>query len=77
MNLSRMAVAIGMAIAVAGLAPPRAVAQTPETGDAVWASLEGHGQLRSNLRALSWVNRRAGRTTPISNGSWVPALAFS
>ena len=61
--------AAGTAIALAGLAPGLALAQTPSTGDAVWASLEGHGQLRPNLRALILGESKSG--TDYSYQQWI------
>jgi hypothetical protein len=61
-------------VAMAGLAVGMftfrgASAQTSSAGDAIWASLEGHGQLRSNLRALILGASKSG--TDYSYQQWI------
>jgi hypothetical protein len=51
------------------LAPAPVDAQAPETGGAVWASLEGHGQLRSNIRAVILGESKSG--TDYSYQQWI------
>jgi len=62
-------VMVGTAVALAGFTPGRALGQAPSDGDAVWASLEGHAQLRPNLRALVLGESKSG--TDYSYQQWI------
>jgi len=63
-------------LALAPLAPAPVAAQDPATGDAVWASVGGHGQLRSNLRTVILGESKSG--TDYSYQQWIVggALGF-
>lgn len=60
MQLMPSMLGVGAALALVGASPSGAAAQTPSTADAFWASLEGHGQLRSNLRVLVLGESKSG-----------------
>jgi len=62
-------VVAGTAVALTGLTPGRALGQASSDGDAVWGSLEGHAQLRSNLRALVLGESKSG--TDYSYQQWI------
>jgi hypothetical protein len=61
-------------LVLALLAPAPVAAQSPGTGGAVWAALEGHGQLRSNLRALILGESKSG--TDYSYQQWIIGAAL-
>jgi len=56
-------------LVLAAMASTPVAAQTPATGDAVWASLEGHGQIRSNLRTLIFGESKSG--TDYTYQQWI------
>lgn len=74
MIASRALAVAGAALALAGLAPAPARAQTPSSGDAVWASLEGHAQLSPTLRALVLGESKSG--TDYSYQQWIAGVGL-
>jgi hypothetical protein len=74
MRLRSLLISTMAGLALAVLASTSVAAQTPATGDAVWASLEGHGQLRSNLSALILGESKSG--TDYSYQQWIIGAAL-
>jgi len=74
MTVPNSSYVVGAVLVLVGLVPTRAAAQTPSTGDAVWASVEGHGQLRSNLRALILGGSKSG--TDYDYQQWIVGLGL-